>query len=91
MAVPKRRTSKTRKRQRRSHLGLKVSGLIECPNCKATIKAHTICPECGYYDNKQVIVKEDDKKEKETKKPAKPKKAKPDKKAKKKEKEEVAK
>lgn len=55
MAVPFRRTSKTKKRMRRTHLKLEAEGLVACKNCGATIKAHNICPECGYYDGKKVI------------------------------------
>ena len=33
MAVPKRRTSKTRKNKRRTHLKISVPGMTECPNC----------------------------------------------------------
>ena len=33
MAVPKRRTSKTRKNKRRTHFKISVPGMTECPNC----------------------------------------------------------
>jgi len=55
MAVPFRRTSKTSKRMRRTHYKLEVTGITTCPNCGAMIKAHTVCPKCGYYDGKQVL------------------------------------
>lgn len=55
MAVPFRRTSKTTKRMRRSHFKLSVTGLTKCSNCGATIVSHRVCPECGYYDGKQVV------------------------------------
>ncbi len=61
MAVPFRRTSKTSKRMRRSHLALKVTGLVKCPNCGATIKSHVVCPKCGHYDGKDVLSKKDNK------------------------------
>ena len=54
MAVPARRISKTRKRLRRTHFKLSVSGLVTCPNCGAMIKSHQVCPKCGYYDGKVV-------------------------------------
>ena len=57
MAVPQRRTSKTRKRMRRTHFKLAVKGLVKCPNCGAMIKAHNVCPMCGYYNGKQVVKK----------------------------------
>ncbi|MCQ2088285.1 MAG: 50S ribosomal protein L32 [Bacilli bacterium] len=52
MAVPQRRISKTRKRMRRTHFKLSVSGLVTCPNCGAMIKSHHVCPKCGYYAGK---------------------------------------
>ena len=52
MAVPQRRISKTRKRLRRTHFKLQVEGLVSCPNCGATIKAHHVCPKCGFYAGK---------------------------------------
>lgn len=55
MAVPFRRTSKTRKRMRRTHFKLSVNGLVTCPNCGATIKSHNVCPKCGYYNGKEVV------------------------------------
>ncbi|HKL72694.1 MAG TPA: 50S ribosomal protein L32 [Candidatus Onthovivens sp.] len=55
MAVPFRRTSKTRKRLRRSHYKLEISGLAVCSHCGAMVKSHQVCPKCGYYDGKQVI------------------------------------
>lgn len=55
MVVPQRRTSKTAKRLRRSHIGLKVNGVTICEHCGAMIKQHTVCPKCGYYDGKDVL------------------------------------
>ena len=76
MAVPQRRISKTRKRMRRTHFKLSVEGLVTCPNCGEMIKAHHVCPKCGYYAGKAVyldgkLVKEDSKKEAPAKKNAK--------------------
>ena len=55
MAVPQRRISKTRKRMRRSHFKLEVTGLVACKHCGAMIRSHRVCPKCGYYDGEQVI------------------------------------
>ena len=68
MAVPQRRISKTRKRLRRTHFKLAVSGLVTCPNCGEMIKAHQVCPKCGYYGGKVVYL--NGKVVKETKKTA---------------------
>lgn len=75
MAVPFRRTSKTRKRMRRTHFKLEVTGLVTCSHCGAMIKSHTVCPSCGYYNGKPVLVKP--KQETEVKKAEPKKKAKP--------------
>ena len=56
MAVPQRRISKTRKRLRRTHFKLEVSGLVTCPQCGAMIKSHRVCPKCGYYAGKATYV-----------------------------------
>lgn len=55
MAVPQRRISKTRKRLRRTHFKLEVSGLVTCPNCGEMIKSHRVCPKCGYYAGKATL------------------------------------
>ena len=56
MAVPQRRISKTRKRLRRTHFKLDVSDIVTCPQCGAMIKAHHVCPKCGYYAGKPVYL-----------------------------------
>jgi len=57
MAVPKRRTSKSRKRKRRTHWKLDTPNLAECPQCHEQILPHRVCPECGHYKGKEVIAK----------------------------------
>lgn len=74
MAVPARRTSKTKKRMRRTHLKMDAPTVVKCPKCNAPIKPHRVCGECGYYKGKDVlntteeITKEPKKKEKKVKK-----------------------
>lgn len=55
MAVPKRRTSKKVKRQRRTHDKLKALNLNECSNCGEATLAHHVCKSCGHYDGKEVV------------------------------------
>ena len=55
MAVPKRRKTKSRRNQRRMHIFLKQPGLVVCPKCKKPVKSHTVCLNCGYYKERQVI------------------------------------
>ena len=56
MGVPKRRQSHSRKNKRRSEWRkLEKPGLVECPQCHELRMPHRVCPECGYYDGKEVI------------------------------------
>ena len=57
MAVSPRKTSKARKRLRRTNIKLHMPGLSPCPNCGALRKPHFVCPNCGYYDGKEIINK----------------------------------
>lgn len=57
MAVPFRRTSKTKKRMRRTHFKLQVPGMVECPNCGEMKLAHRVCKNCGTYKGEEVINK----------------------------------
>jgi len=62
-AVPKRRISKGRQGRRRGAIKIKAPVLVNCQNCHQRKRPHQVCPNCGYYKGKQVIVK----KEKKTK------------------------
>jgi large subunit ribosomal protein L32 len=55
MAVPKRKTSKSRKRLRRTHWKLDVPGVANCAHCGQPVMSHRVCPNCGYYKGRQVI------------------------------------
>jgi large subunit ribosomal protein L32 len=55
MAVPFRRTSKTRKRMRRTHFKISVPGMVECPQCHEMKLAHRICKNCGTYKGRTVV------------------------------------
>ncbi|MEN3033763.1 MAG: 50S ribosomal protein L32 [Aquificaceae bacterium] len=59
MAVPKRKTSRWRRDQRRasSFFNLKGAALTKCPNCGELALPHRVCPYCGYYRGRQVIEK----------------------------------
>jgi len=59
MAVPKRRTSKTKKRMRRTHLKLETKSVVSCPNCGEVIQPHRACTKCGFYKGKNVLNKEE--------------------------------
>ncbi len=65
MAVPKRKTSKARRDQRRaSNWKLSLPGIAECPQCHQPKLAHRVCKKCGYYDGKVAIQVGDEKKKK---------------------------
>ena len=55
MPVPKKKTTKSAKNQRRSHHGLKKPTLSKCTNCKEVIAPHHVCPHCGQYKGKEVL------------------------------------
>lgn len=55
MAVPKKKTSKARRDQRRSHHALHQTMLTECQNCGEQKRPHHICESCGFYNGKQII------------------------------------
>ncbi len=65
MPLPKRRHSKSRGAKRRGAQHLTVPNLSICPNCKAPKLAHRVCPVCGFYKGRQVLVIEEEKKEKQ--------------------------
>ncbi len=60
MAVPKKKTSKSRSRKRRTHWKLSKPALSTCSNCGAVKRPHFICPECGYYDGELVVSQKED-------------------------------
>ncbi len=56
MAVPKRKTSKSRRDKRRAqtHKAKKVT-LAKCPQCHEPKLPHRVCKACGHYKNKEVV------------------------------------
>ena len=54
-AVPFRRTSKTKKRMRRTHLKKEVGTITTCPKCGESLRPHRACKKCGYYKNEDVL------------------------------------
>jgi large subunit ribosomal protein L32 len=55
MAVPKKKTSKSRKNTRRAHDFLEARSVSTCPQCKSPKLPHRTCPTCGTYKGKEVI------------------------------------
>ncbi|ADU51057.1 LSU ribosomal protein L32P [Thermaerobacter marianensis DSM 12885] len=59
MAVPKHKTSKSRRDKRRTHWKLSAPAVVECPQCHQPKRPHRVCPNCGYYDGRVAVRKED--------------------------------
>lgn len=57
MAVPFRRTSKTRKRMRRANKKVAVPGMVECEQCGEQKLSHRVCRNCGSYKGETVVEK----------------------------------
>jgi large subunit ribosomal protein L32 len=59
MAVPKRRTSKSKKRLRRGHHSGAGMATQACPRCGSPKLSHRVCDSCGYYRGKKQVEVED--------------------------------
>jgi large subunit ribosomal protein L32 len=55
MAVPKRKTSPSRRGMRRSHDALTVAAFQECPNCGELKRPHNLCNACGHYNGREIV------------------------------------
>lgn len=64
MAVPKKKTSRSRRGMRRSHWRLEAPALAGCPRCHEPVVSHRACPACGYYAGRKVLDLEKKRKEK---------------------------
>ena len=57
--LPKQRVSRTRRDRRRTHHALKTKNLGQCSNCGEMRLPHRVCPNCGYYKGREVVVVEE--------------------------------
>jgi large subunit ribosomal protein L32 len=56
MAVPKKRTSRSRRNMRRAHDALKFTAAVEtCPSCGELKLRHHLCEACGTYRGRSVV------------------------------------
>lgn len=55
MPVPKRKTSRAVRDMRRATHKLEAPARSVCPQCHQPKLPHRVCPECGYYDGKEII------------------------------------
>ena len=63
MIEPKKKVSKARRNTRFSaNAYAKTPTLVECSHCHAMKESHKVCPSCGFYNGRQVKVKNEDNK-----------------------------
>ena len=61
MAVPKRRTSRSKQGTRRSHHRVIPVQVQYCKQCNEPVMPHRVCEHCGYYQGRTAIPMEDEK------------------------------
>ncbi len=55
MAVPKKKTSKSKRDMRRAHDAVPLPPQSKCSNCGEAKLPHSLCLKCGYYNGKKII------------------------------------
>ncbi|MDZ8120102.1 50S ribosomal protein L32 [Pontiella agarivorans] len=56
MAVPKRKTSKSKTASRKAqNMKKPIARASSCPQCGAPAQPHHACKSCGYYNGRQVL------------------------------------
>jgi large subunit ribosomal protein L32 len=60
MAVPKRKTSKSRRDKRRTHKKTSAPNVSTCPQCGEPKEPHRACQNCGTYKGREVLEKEEE-------------------------------
>ena len=60
MAVPKQKQSHARTTQRRSQHKISAPSYNACPQCHSPRRPHRVCPVCGSYKGREVIVPDAD-------------------------------
>lgn len=59
MALPKRKTSKSRRDKRRTHKKAEAPNPSTCPECGEATLSHHACPSCGSYKGRTVVETEE--------------------------------
>ena len=59
MAVPKYKTSRSKRDQRRGQIKISNRSLSVCTNCGSLIRPHRVCPHCGYFKGVQILENEE--------------------------------
>jgi len=60
MAVPKRKTSKSKRDSRRAQKKTDAPNLTTCPQCGEAKLPHTACSSCGTYKGRDVLSRDED-------------------------------
>ena len=60
MAVPKQRTSRSKRDKRRSHDAVGTSARSNCAQCGAAKLPHRVCAQCGMYRGREVVQTDDE-------------------------------
>ena len=61
MAVPKRKTSRSKRDMRRAnHDRVTPPNAIPCPSCGDMTLPHRVCPACGNYKGRKIVGKADE-------------------------------
>lgn len=55
MAVPKKKTSTSRRNQRRAHDFERTSSYGACQNCGNQVRPHHLCASCGHYNKRSIV------------------------------------
>jgi large subunit ribosomal protein L32 len=55
MAVPKKKMSRSRTRQRKATWKLSRPHTTPCPQCGAAKSPHRACPQCGTYNGREIV------------------------------------
>jgi len=54
-ALPKKKVSRRRRGNRRSHIRIQPLALGRCPQCQSVKPTHMACPTCGTYNGRVVL------------------------------------
>ncbi|QTA81173.1 50S ribosomal protein L32 [Desulfonema limicola] len=60
MAVPKHKTSKSKRDKRRTHQKLTAPAIAECPECGEAKLPHHACKACGTYKGRNIMEHKED-------------------------------
>ena len=60
MALPKRKISKSKRDQRRTHKKIEALNVANCPECGEAVLPHHACPNCGSYKGRKAVETDED-------------------------------